>query len=107
MFFVDNGQIIGSIEVLARLAARQLAANLQWRWVQEIARKRRQETMRAGMWAGTVVFTDQRVVWEFISEEKWDRARVEMHWFSGLWLTYEQHTHHMAWNVAGVVTVHD
>jgi hypothetical protein len=72
-------------EMLARLATRQLAADLQWQGIQDAAQKRRRETTRAGAWAGTVVVTDKGVLREFISQEKRARARVEMRWLWDLW----------------------
>jgi hypothetical protein len=45
LFFVDNGRIIGATEMLARLVMRQLAVSLQWKGIQNAARKRRCETM--------------------------------------------------------------
>jgi hypothetical protein len=37
-----------------------------------------------------VVFTDQGVVHEFISQKKWERAKVEMLWLWDFWLTDKQ-----------------
>jgi hypothetical protein len=82
--FVDDVRPIGATEPLATKATRQLASGVQRLGSQDATRKRRRAKQRAGAWAGHVAYTDCGLDREFVTQEKWDRAKESIQWMLDL-----------------------
>lgn len=78
IMFVDDGRVYAGTEITCHRAMRRITSRLQYRGIQDAARKRRPISQRPGAWSGGCVHTDQGMARKFVSQIKWDRARTEL-----------------------------
>jgi len=78
--YVDDGRGIGRTRGHGRAVMRKLCSEIQHLGNQDSARKRREEAMRAGAWAGSVIFTDKGVARRFLTQERWDKLQSKIDW---------------------------
>jgi hypothetical protein len=76
--FVDDLRPTGPSKREAWLAARQAASRLNFLGIQDAPRKRRGSSRCPGAWAGGVIVTTDDGVFVLTSQEKWDKAKVQI-----------------------------
>ncbi|CAJ1966197.1 unnamed protein product [Cylindrotheca closterium] len=76
--YVDNGRVTASNKLECKRATRQAASRLNGLGIQEAARKRRWGSQNPGAWAGPLVKTTEDSVSVFVSQEKWDKTKLQV-----------------------------
>jgi len=78
--YFDDGRVAGPNEDLTRRGLRQVTSGIQYYGNQDASRKRREVSMRAGAWAGSVSYTDQGVPRKLITQKKWTKTQDFLDW---------------------------
>ncbi|CAJ1960069.1 unnamed protein product [Cylindrotheca closterium] len=76
--YVDDGRVTASNKLECKQATRQAASRLNGLGIQEAARKQRWGSQNPGAWAGSLVKTTEDSVSVFVSQEKWDKTKLQV-----------------------------
>jgi len=80
--FFNDIRPYGPNREIAVSAARQVSSGIQYHGKQDSLQKRQPVSQCPGAWAGgAIVYTDQGIIWKFISYAKWDKLRQYLDWF--------------------------
>jgi hypothetical protein len=76
--FVDDSRASGLNAEVAWKIARQVASRLQYLGIQDAPRKRRPPTRKTGAWAGAIFSTENEMITQTVSQEKWVKGREQI-----------------------------
>jgi hypothetical protein len=76
--YVDDQRCTGATEQECWLAERRIGSTNTYLGIQDASRKRRGPSRKPGAWSGSVVQTTDGVVGVRVSQEKWDKAQVQV-----------------------------
>jgi hypothetical protein len=81
-FYVDDSCETAATQELARRASSRMAKTCAWLGLQDAARKRREPSVHAGAWAGSVVHVEDDAVYKLVTQERWDKtkAKIDLIW---------------------------
>lgn len=74
--YVDDVRPTGSSEIECKRACSRIAQILQYLGQQNAARKYRPPSKRPGPWCGSFVAVKDGSVWVYVSQEKWNKAKL-------------------------------
>jgi hypothetical protein len=76
--FVDDSRASGLNEEVTWKIGRQVASRLQYLGVQDAPRKRRPPHRKTGAWAGAIFSTENGLITQTVSQEKWDKGKDQI-----------------------------
>jgi len=74
--YVDDLRPVGSSESECNQCARQISSVLGYLGIQDASRKQVGASKHAGVWAGSVVFADEKGVGVNCTQEKWEKTKA-------------------------------
>ena len=74
--YVDDVRVMGSSETICREATRRASQILQYLGQQDACRKYRPPHTSPGPWCGSFVAIKDKSVWVYVSDEKWNKAKI-------------------------------
>jgi hypothetical protein len=78
VIFVDDLRVTGPTSVECWNAGQRAAQVLTHLGLQDAPRKRRGASQAPAPWTGTILRTDLKVVFVFVVQDKWDKAKAEI-----------------------------
>ena len=82
--YIDDLRPTAPTEAECWKAGHQIGCQLTWHGIQDAARKRRKPSRTPGAWAGTIIHTVDGAVTVLVSQEKWDKTKLWIHWLKDL-----------------------